>query len=487
MPHSSGGGSHGGGFHGGSHHGGSGSGNRVSTHYFTGARRFRKHHRHGGEDEYVYASSRPRKASLFSIIVIALVGVMFLMAMGSGMRTESPKALSGVFDTPAVHDDAELFGSDEALFATIEEYYEKTGICSVIYTVYDEQWNDSYADLETYAFSKYVENFTDEQHFVIVYSIPGTQAEPLRSGKISIPDYSWEAIQGDDTDLLITEASFRHFGNLVQRELEKGEDPALAFEKAFRFAIDDAESKLNPASPTRIVAAVRSAFPLLFVAGIFVPILVVTIKSYIKDRDVEYEEVPLDEYDTKPYSGGLSGSAGSNAGNSSGYTVSYSNAASKASLVGSIISLVVIVPFVLSGVGFIIGGFFMKSQANSDAGTFMLVFGFMWTAISAFMLFGIIRNLVKSRKKAAEESLTSEYPEAEYPKAEYPKVESPKAEDPDIDAPDPAVDSINPFVPLKEQPEKEQPEFDPQFFGSAKSGIEDDDEDYKRMKRRGFE
>ena len=98
------------------------------------------------------------------------------------------------------------------------------------------------------------------------------------------------------------------------------------------------------------------------------------------------------------------------------------------------------------------------------------------------MLFGIIRTLVKSRKKAAEETITSEYPKAEYPKAEYPK-----AEYPDIDAPDPAIDSINPFVPLKEQPEKEQPEFDPQFFGSAKSDIEEDDEDYKRMKRRGFE
>jgi len=33
----------------------------------------------------------------------------------------------------------------------------------------------------------------------------------------------------------------------------------------------------------------------------------------------------------------------------------------------------------------------------------------------------------------------------------------------------------------------QQPEFDPQFFGSAKSDYESDDEDYRRMKRKGFE
>ena len=33
----------------------------------------------------------------------------------------------------------------------------------------------------------------------------------------------------------------------------------------------------------------------------------------------------------------------------------------------------------------------------------------------------------------------------------------------------------------------DQAEFDPRFFNNPKSSIEDDDEDYKRMKRKGFE
>ena len=68
MPHSSGGGSHGGGSHGGSH-GGSG-GPRISTHYFAGARHYRKHHVSTGEDEYIYASSMPKRTGLSSIIFI---------------------------------------------------------------------------------------------------------------------------------------------------------------------------------------------------------------------------------------------------------------------------------------------------------------------------------------------------------------------------------------------------------------------------------
>ena len=72
MPHSSGGGSHGGGTHGGGSHGGS-SGNHISHHYFPGSRRYRKH-RPGYPDEYIYASSKPQKPSIFVLILMVLIG-----------------------------------------------------------------------------------------------------------------------------------------------------------------------------------------------------------------------------------------------------------------------------------------------------------------------------------------------------------------------------------------------------------------------------
>ena len=80
MPHSSGGGSHGGGSHGGSH--GGSSGPHISTHYFAGARRYRKHHISTGRDEYIYASSKPQKAGLGSVIFMSIFSAFFLGVTG---------------------------------------------------------------------------------------------------------------------------------------------------------------------------------------------------------------------------------------------------------------------------------------------------------------------------------------------------------------------------------------------------------------------
>ena len=93
MPHSSGGGSHGGGFHGGGSHGGSSS-NRVSRTYFPGSRRYLKHHRYGGEDEYIYASSMPRKTGRSTIAVIAVMAAIFTGMTGIGIFSSIPKKFS---------------------------------------------------------------------------------------------------------------------------------------------------------------------------------------------------------------------------------------------------------------------------------------------------------------------------------------------------------------------------------------------------------
>ena len=86
--------------------------------------------------------------------------------------------------------------------------------------------------------------------------------------------------------------------------------------------------------------------------------------------------------------------------------------------------------------------------------------------MSFYMFFKTIKNLVKSKNKADVTPLTAEYPKAEYPKAEYPNAEYPSA---------PA------------QPQAPQAEFDPQFFSQSQSNVEDDEEEYRRMKRKGFE
>ena len=147
MPHSSGGGSHGGGSHGGSH--GGSSGPRISTHYFAGARRYRKHHVSTGEDEYIYASSKPGKAGLGSVIFIVIFAAVFLTGTGAGIFSSFPgKVKTRYMDSPAVHDDIEVISDEESLIDTLKDYQELTGICPVIYTTFDEIWKDQYVDLE---------------------------------------------------------------------------------------------------------------------------------------------------------------------------------------------------------------------------------------------------------------------------------------------------------------------------------------------------
>ena len=81
-------------------------------------------------------------------------------------------------------------------------------------------------------------------------------------------------------------------------------------------------------------------------------------------------------------------------------------------------------------------------------------------------------------KKKDTDPITAGYPKTESPETVYPKSEYPD------DKPADTTEVKSPFVPL---PSSQKPEFDPVFFNDSKSDIEDDDEDYKRMKRQGFE
>ena len=475
MPHSSGGGSHGGGFHGGGSSGG--SSNRVSNHYYPGARRYIRHHRNTGVDEYVYARTMPQRSGLSGIIIIIVMALFFLGVTSMVIFQDKPRRLNGLYDSPKVYDDANVIEDDDALTEKIEEYYVLTGICPVIYTVNDEEWNfrynenltHSYNDLESYAFFKYTDNFPDEKHFVIVYSVPKQSQRLYEQGQIAVPDYSWEAGQGDDTDLIITETMFERFGKTVQEDLEKGAGPGVAFEDAFEYAVKNADSKLNPTLGTSFLRVLTSSFPMLFSMGIFIPMIIMSVKAYKRDRNVEYEEVPLDVNDVaeSPSIGGVP---------VNGYSKSFSESTEKISKFGSIFSIVFIIPFLVAGVGITVTGLVTLGSANDTMmGIFTIIFGVVWSIISFTVFFQAVKGLIKGKKKADVTPLTAEYPKAEYPKAEYPK-----ADYPDISGTSQTNQPAQPFQPS-------EPEFDPAFFQSAKSDIEDDDEDYKRMKRRGYE
>ena len=457
MPHSSGGGSHGGGSHGGSH-GGSG-GPRISTHYFAGARHYRKHHVSTGEDEYIYASSMPKRTGLSSIIFIIVFAVFFLGFGFAGVISDRPNKLKiDYWDNAAIHDDLDFLKYKDSLLATMEEFQEITGICPVIYTTFNEAWQDDYADLESYAYDVYVNNFEDESHFVIVYSIKEDDRILLKNEKTGVPDYAWEAIQGNDTDNILTETTFKHFADKIQKELEDGENPGRAFDDAFKYLNKRFVNQLKPGSFTRIVSIMMSCIPLFIVAGFFALFLILSIKNYNKDKDVVYEEVPLKIDPNDPAIASGTAVTGNYHSKEFHYVVSKGGPVPKAA---KVITYAVTIPFIAIGFCLIAAGIGIMRSSDATGGGFLLIFGVIWTIISFFTLVKMTASFIKAKKQTEDHvPLTAEYPD---------------------------MNTVNNFTQNTVTSAPDQTEFDPRFFNNPRSSIEDDDEDYKRMKRKGFE
>ena len=132
------------------------------------------------------------------------------------------------------------------------------------------------------------------------------------------------------------------------------------------------------------------------------------------------------------------------------------------------------IPFLVVGVGVTVTGLVTLGAADDKTvGVFFIIFGVVWSIISFTVFFQMLKGLIKGKKQADVTPLTAEYPKAEYPKTEYPDVSR-------------TSQSSQPFKPFQAS-QPSEPEFDPAFFQPAKSNIEDDDEDYKRMKRKGYE
>ncbi len=369
MPHSSGGGSHGGGTHGGSH---GGSGNHVSHHYYPGARRYRRH-RAGYDDEYVYAGSKPQKVGLFSLIFVFLFTGFVGYGTFTSIGSKIPHKLTPVYKSPAVHveDKIDVFADDEELEQALGQFEEVSGICPVVYTVYNEDWTDGYADLESYAYSQYVDNYSDEQHFVIVYSIPEDQAEELASGELDVPDFAWEAVQGDETDPILTEGTFRHFARELQDMLEDGTDPGEALTEAFEDITGGIDDSLNLRSPLAVIDLAFKLMPLIIVVLILGAAVVLITRQFIKDRNTEYEEVPLD-VDPAQYQ--YPGTGTSLAGQTGNPSASQLKLGPKKNLIIAVIAAlmaVFVVQFVIVGVLLLIAGIV-------EGNAFSLLFSIIW-------------------------------------------------------------------------------------------------------------
>lgn len=386
MPHSGGGGSHGGGSHGGSHGGGR-SGPRRSNHYFHGARRYRRHYYDGRPDTYFYSDGVPQKTSKAGIVLIAVLGVfttaMFCIpALGSKahkLKEKYTRPQTRIVDT------IDIISNDDDLEDALEEYNDITGVCPVVQTIYIEDYQMNYDDLESYAYDTYLHMFSDEQHYLIVYAIPKDQRDSFADGSLSVPDYEWEIMIGDETDNLYSEGMFIH---RVQNGLEEGENPGVVIADVIRQLGETDKQKIaRPAllNPSLI-------FPMLIVGLFFVFPIVTMVRNIKKEKEFEYEEVPLEENDiaSAQYSGG----------DVYGTTIANNGAIRTASTVSSIFALIFMIPFILIGIGVLIGAIASLTKGEKQTGLFLLMFGGIWLTMSLFGVFSVIGNLKKANERS---------------------------------------------------------------------------------------
>ena len=231
MPHSSGGGSSGGGFHSssGSHSSSSSSNSsRISSRPFSGATTYVYYSR-GHEPRLMYTNGQPLtslKSGVISIFVTSFIlfTVLIIFAF-SGFH--NPRKVSTNYNTSIViHDNNGVLSTEEfsSITETFNEFLYKTGISPSLLTV-NEEYVSNPNDLEDYAYDEYLKYFSDEKHWLIVYySSKNTQKE----------NWTFEGMQGNDTDNILTEEVTNKFSRVMYASLhEEGTNLYEALTRSF--------------------------------------------------------------------------------------------------------------------------------------------------------------------------------------------------------------------------------------------------------------
>ncbi len=233
MPHSSGGGSHGGG----SHHSSSGrsggdSGVRTSNRYFPGSHRYVYYRNY--RPIYYFSNAAPPTRRVPPVLTLIVSGIILvaLNAFLVWVSYERPRKLDIDYDaTVQVIDDANVMTDQEEreLTRTLQDFLDLTGITPVVLTDYNSKWQGFYSSLENYAYDRYLNMFSDEKHWLIVYTEP-------ENPSANFNDWYWEGMQGDDTDPVLTSSKADSFtDDLHDRLLARTRNTvAKAINDAFR-------------------------------------------------------------------------------------------------------------------------------------------------------------------------------------------------------------------------------------------------------------
>jgi hypothetical protein len=154
--------------------------------------------------KYIYSQSDPSKRFHPARLLVLLFYIPFIFGGIFMVKTSSTPSLKKPDSTEIIiKDEADVITSqDESELRTVlRDFYKKSGVVPSVITVEDTKWQ---GDIENYAYTRYLSEFTDEMHWLIVYSDPSA---------------SFEAMQGDNTDAILTEDVGDIFKNRLRTNL----------------------------------------------------------------------------------------------------------------------------------------------------------------------------------------------------------------------------------------------------------------------------
>lgn len=257
MARSSGGGSRSGGSHssGGhssysshshSHSGGSRSGGKLYICVKSpkaGCSKYSYIDRHG-QTQYIWCNYNPaekEKKSVFATIFLLIcyipfLFVAFLLILGSITIPRPLTKEENPYSSILIEDNIGVIENREELTQELSSFYEKTGVTPAIITVSHEKWIDCYNNLQLYAIDLYYQKFTDECHWLIVYSEPTTE---------EYNDWAWEGIIGDDTEKSISNSNCERLTKTLQNNLYRNNGVGTAITNAFAVVAENNKVEID--------------------------------------------------------------------------------------------------------------------------------------------------------------------------------------------------------------------------------------------------
>lgn len=243
MPHSGGGGSsHSGSHHSASshsssaHHSGGGGSSYSGTRSSQSRRAYHTVYRSSDDDVFVcYRNGTPQfryvgkkeyrrsatgviiLTSLLPVVLIPLIVAILLLALAgisifSG-KTRKPSPVTEPYADAKwkmIDDQADSFTGEEEqqISEALRSLYMTSGIRAEIQTITEETFVAAdKSDLETYAYAEYVNLFSDEDHFLIVFEDLGNNA------------WAFELMEGDNTSDWLSSNANNHFNDTLTENL----------------------------------------------------------------------------------------------------------------------------------------------------------------------------------------------------------------------------------------------------------------------------